>query len=320
MSQDPRKNLTILLFSAHPPIDSEIMAKWLQMGHTVYKISAAVGWDNEYSDLDKRVLEMIPKSKPDVIVCGSLLDAYFALLLKLLKKWIGTKISFIHWWFPPKNPLLYFVRNISVCEYERRYLRSLLRINSGVVYCPVDVEHFRALPVPKRKRAITIGNGFKTRSIMGYDHLLKIITTIHNRSPDIELSVFGINNPSDFPDYVEVRALKKEELLVEINKASCVFFTTTKNLIMNSLQIAMAAESNVVAFDLEPLKEVIEDGVSGYLIKLGEDDVFANRVIEVSGNYNREMGERARQSIVNKCESGLVAGKILDLTINRKNL
>ena len=314
MVQKLDRKLKIFLFSAHPPIDFELMTKWLEMGHEVYKISATVRWHNEYSNLDSRVIEMIPQSRPDVIICGNLTDTILALSLKFFKKWFRTKISFIHWWYPPNNPLLYLVRNISVCEFEKKYLKRMLRINSSVAYCPVDVEHFRALPVQKKRRVIAIGNGFKTRLMMGYDHLLRIITTVHDRSPDIELGVFGMNDPSDFPKYVDVRPLKKEELLTEMNEASCVFFTTTRNLIMNSLQIAMAAESNVVAFDLEPFREIIEEGVSGYLIELGNDVAFADKVIEVANNYSREMGKKARENIVRKCESGLVAKQILEFT------
>ena len=316
MIQKSNVKLKIFLFSAHPPIDYELMIKWLDMGHYVYKISASTKWHNEYFPLGERVVEMIPQSMPDVIICGNLTDMILALTLKVIKRWFKTKISFIHWWYPPMNPLLYFVRNISVCEYEKKYLKRLLLINSGVAYCPVDVEHFRALPIQKKKRAIAIGNGFKNRSIMGYDHLLKILTTIHDKSPDIELGVFGMNNKSDFPEYVDVRPLNKEELLTEINEASCVFFTTTRNLIMNSLQIAMAAESNVVVFDLEPFREIIEEGISGYLIKLGDDVAFAERVIKVAGNYSREMGKKARGNIVGKCESGMVARRILELSMS----
>lgn len=316
MIQESNVNLKIFLFSSHPPIDSELITKWLDMGHDVYKLSVSTKWHNEYADLDERVVEMIPPFMPDVIICANLTDALLALTLKFFKKWFKTKISFIHWWYPPANPLLYCVRNISVCEYERKYLKRILWINSGVAYCPVDVKHFRALPIQKKKRAIAIGNGFKNRSVMGYNHLLKILTTIHEESPDIELSVFGINDKSDFPDYVDVKPLNKEELLTEINETSCVFFTTTRNLIMNSLQIAMAAESNVVAFDLEPFREIIEDGISGYLIKLGDDIAFADKVIQVVNNYSIEMGKKARENIVNKCESGLVAKKILELAMN----
>lgn len=315
MTQQIARKLRIFLFSAHPPIDFELMTKWLEMGHEVYKISPTSRWHNEYSTLDERVKEMIPQSRPDVMICGNLTDVLLALTLKFFKKWFRTKISFIHWWYPPKHPLLYLVKNISVCEFERKYLKKILWIDSGVAYCPVDVNHFTALPVKKKKKVIAIGNGFKTRSMMGYEHLINIIELVHQRDSSIEISVFGLNDPGDFPDYVEARPLRKEELLAEINIASGVFFTTTRNLIMNSLQIAMSAESNVVAFDLEPFREVIENGKSGYLVKLGDDVAFADRLIEVANDYRKEIGRMARENIVNKCESGLVAKQILELTL-----
>ena len=86
MFQKSNVRLKIFLFSAHPPIDSELITKWLEMGHEVYKLSATLRWHNEYSTLDERVIEMIPQSMPDVIICGNLTDTLLALSLKFFRK------------------------------------------------------------------------------------------------------------------------------------------------------------------------------------------------------------------------------------------
>lgn len=315
-----QRKLKILIISAHPPIDSELMKVWLKQGHQVYKISLSSAWHNQFSDLGEGVKEMIPKSKPDLILCGELTDTIIALTLKVIKRWTGTKVVYIHWWFPPRNPLLYLVTNISVCDYERRYLRHLLGIRSKVAYCPVDINHFKSLQLKKEKKFIAIGNDFKNREMMGYDHLLNIIKKVHEKDPGIKIGVFGMNEPKDYPDYVEVRSLDKEELLTEINTSECVIFTTTRNLIMNSLQISMSCEANVIAFDLEPFREVIQNAVSGHLIKLGDDLAFADKVVTVCNSPDVKMGHLARKSIIEKCDSSIVAEQIVQIALNAKKL
>ncbi len=310
---ESRKNLTILLISAHPPIDYELTTNWVKDGHTVYLISHTVPWEDQFNPLDSSVNRRIPETPPNLIIVEHISDTLFAISLKIRKMWLRSKLVMIHWWFPDRNPVLYFFRNISVCQFESRYLRKILGIRSGVVYCPVDTKFFRKVGEPDDPpRILVIGNGFRNRKIMGFDHLLKILEKIHSLHPEFTLVITGTNRKEDFQDYVSVINSRKDELLREINRASVVFFTTTRNLIMNSMQIAMACERKVVAFDLEPFHEVIENGVSGFLIPGFDDDLFANTVIRAAMDKSGDMGKRARENIVQKCESEMVSKQIIE--------
>lgn len=310
--QMEKKN--ILLISAHPPIDYELIREWLKSGHNVSIVSLNVRWDDQFSELTNGVSRGLPAAEPDAIICGSEKDLPYSFLIKLHNKWFNTRIIMIHWWIPNWNPLLYLVRNVSVCEYGRKLLISRQFIDSRVVYCPVDVKTFRPIDgMARKKRVICIGNNFKNRKVMGYDHLIDIITRIHAISPEIEIGVIGKNDPADYPEYVDVRSLNKEQMVNEIASSSAVFFTTTRNLIMNSMQIAMSCGKPVVAFDLEPFREVIRDGESGFLIQCFDTHSFALKLVDIVMNRYEEVGRKAREIIVEKCESSKVASQIISV-------
>lgn len=313
-------NLTILIVSAHPPIDYELTSNWVRLGHTVYLTSNTVKWEDQFNSLDSSVIRGIPKIQPDLIIVEHISDTLFAILLKIKKMWIRSKLVMIHWWFPNKNPILYFFRNISVCEYERKYLKKILGISSGVAYCPVDTDFFKNEELKiESPTVLVIGNGFKLRRMMGYDHLIRILDKIHSKRPDFNIIIMGNNRKEDFPEYVSVINSNKSEMKEQINKSSAVFFTTTHNLIMNSMQIAMACERKVIAFDLEPFHEVIENGKSGYLVPNFDDDLFANTVIEAVMTQDNTMGKMAREPIVEKCESKKVASQIIKLATEKRS-
>lgn len=313
-------SLRILVISAHPPIESELTRNWIMSGHRVSLISKSVEWNDQFSNLDSSVERKMPKERPDVIIVGGMNDAIYALFLKFRHLWFRSKLVVIHWWFPQKFPLYFLFKNISVCKYGEKYLRDNLHISSAVVYCPVDTNFFKNSHEPGNlQKIVTIGNNFKGRRVMGYDHLIKIIELIHNRNKNLQIEIIGNNRKEDFPEYVSVKNCNKEQILQEVNKASVVFFTTTYNLVMNSMQIAMACERKVVAFDLEPFHEFIEDGISGFLIPKFDDQIFSETIMKVSQMQNDNIGIEARKSVIEKCESSSVAKKIIDYSLSNKS-
>ncbi len=67
---------------------------------------------------------------------------------------------------------------------------------------------------------------------------------------------------------------------------------------------AMACEVPIIGTDSGGVREVVENGVSGYLCEVGDTDAMAARAIEILTNPERarEMGRRGRERAV-KCFS-----------------
>ncbi len=201
-----------------------------------------------------------------------------------------------------------------MCDYEKKYLKDLLGIDSPVIYCPVNTVLFRpAKKWENRKIATIIGNYFKERPIMGCGYLLKIFERVHELDPEIRFRLIG-NNPNLLcPPYVEKIFLKREEMPKYINESSCVFFTTTRNLIPHSLLISMSCGKNVIAFDLPSLREVITDGVTGHLIPPFDVEMFAKKIVEVVNDPPRKIGGKARKVILHKCERMKIAKQFIEI-------
>lgn len=302
--------LKILVIPAHEPIEAELMTCWSALGHEIF-IYPANRWKSFFAELPASVQNKLVV--PDIIYCGDHRDILRALFLKY---GLNPKIPIFNvlWWFPLRSPLYYFVNNISVCDYGKKYLEGLLGIDSPVIYCPVDTVLFRpAKKWENKKIATIIGNYFKERPMMGCDYLFKIFERVHEIDPEIRFRIIGHNPNLLCPPYVEKMFLTREEMPKYINESSCVFFTTTRNLIPHSLLISMSCGKNVIAFNLPSLREVIINGVSGHLIPRFNVEMFAKKIVEVVNDPQTKIGEKAREIVIQKCERMKVAKQFIEI-------
>ncbi len=94
--------------------------------------------------------------------------------------------------------------------------------------------------------------------------------------------------------------LGKEELKATYQRADCLinlsFFEGLPNVVLE----AMACGLTVLASDIGPHRELIEDGVTGYLIPLDQPEIFGLRLFELLNDFgkSREIGERARKNVI----------------------
>ena len=71
---------------------------------------------------------------------------------------------------------------------------------------------------------------------------------------------------------------------------------------------AMAIGKTVVAFDLDPHREVVQDGCNGYLIPCYDTDAFAERIMGLCRtSVDPEIGRKARKTVLEKCDHRRVA-------------
>ena len=222
-----------------------------------------------------------------------------------------------HWWVPSikrfAGTVYKFAHQISVCEWGREYLIEHHNMDSAVMYCPVDPDIFTLREeVPDPKRVLCIGNHFVSRDIMGWEYLEPIIHKVYEQDPEVHFEFLGINpeiDPNNYPN-VSKRTLLQNEMPDYQARARCVVITTTFNLIPHSLLGAMALGRNIVAFDLPSLREVIEHGKSGYLIPRYDTDAFAKQILQLTSTpVNPEIGRRARENVLTKCDYRLVASQ-----------
>jgi len=308
--------MKLLVYACHEGVQESLLREWVDRGHDVYLAEVTTTWNLDRAALPGAVHRELPL-RPDVISVGSTQDIGKALWFKLRTLHPGIPIVMTHWWLPSvkrlAGPLYKRSVQVSVCGYGRKYLIEHWGMDSEVMYCPVDGGIFAFQETdPEPKRVVVVGNHFPSRSIMGWEKLVEIMAKVYKKDAEVHFEILGENpeiNPDDFPN-VSTRALKQNEMPPHQARARCAVFTTTFNLIPHSLLGAMAIGKNVVAFDLESLHEVIEDGKSGYLIPCYDTDAFAERILELTRTLaDPEIGKRARQNVLEKCDHRLVAGQ-----------
>ena len=308
--------MKIQVYACHSGVHESLLREWVARGHEIYVTEGVGPWDEKQAPVPKGVKCEWP-SNPDILWVGSTQDVGYALLYKWKKLRPNIPIVLTHWWIPSirrfAGTVYKFAHQISVCEWGREYLRKHWNMDSAVMYCPVDPDIFTLKEEdPDPKRVLCIGNHFASRDIMGWEYLKPIIHKVYEQDPEVHFEFLGINpeiDPNNYPN-VSKRALLQNEMPDYQAKARCVVISTTFNLIPHSLLGAMALGRNIVAFDLPSLREVIEHGKSGYLIPRYDIDAFAKQILQLTSTpVNPEIGRRARENALAKCDYRLVASQ-----------
>jgi glycosyltransferase involved in cell wall biosynthesis len=62
----------------------------------------------------------------------------------------------------------------------------------------------------------------------------------------------------------------------------------------------MTMEKPVVAYNIRGVRDLVEDGVNGFLVPFGDIEAFADKIIYLMDNPEvaKEMGKRGREKIL----------------------
>ena len=77
---------------------------------------------------------------------------------------------------------------------------------------------------------------------------------------------------------------------------------------------SMALGRSVIAFDCIGVRSAVCDGETGYLIKQGDLEGFANKIIELIDDDEKliKIGKRAREYCVDVCDSNYINGILFE--------
>ena len=118
--------------------------------------------------------------------------------------------------------------------------------------------------------------------LVGDGELAKEMRKVNNSK---ESSVFFLGRREDVP-----KILKGSDICVLVSK---------REGLPRCIMEAMAAGKPVVATDIRGNRDLVEDGVNGYLVKLGDVEGLANSIIKLveDDDLRKEMGKKGQEII-----------------------
>jgi len=187
--------------------------------------------------------------------------------------------------------------------------QSTLSEENRILYFGTIVRKKGILDLPEIIRSVCEGNKFARFVLMGRD------------APDSTTgatSTFSLfKNALNEQSLTRVEYLggkSADEVRDEIAKASiCIFPSYAEALPLAWLE-AMAMGKPVVAYDIGWASEVIESGVSGFLVPKGDKHAFAEAIQRLlsSSELRQKTGEQARMRVLETFSSEIIAQQNID--------
>lgn len=191
----------------------------------------------------------------------------------------------------------------------------------------IDLSRF--LPVPFR------GGGDKVRFLLiarmlrdkGVYEYVEAARQLHERWPQAEFCLLGfldVQNPAAISrtemdawvaDGVVNYLGVSDDVRAEIAAADCVVLPSYREGTPRTLLEAAAMARPIITTDAVGCREVVDDGVNGYLCQVRSADDLAAKMEEmlsISVSQRTEMGFRGRRKVESQFDERIVIGKYLD--------
>jgi glycosyltransferase involved in cell wall biosynthesis len=76
-------------------------------------------------------------------------------------------------------------------------------------------------------------------------------------------------------------------------------FTSIREGLPKSIMEAMAMEKPIIAYNIRGIRDLVDNGVNGFLVKYGDINTFAEKILYLIKNPDiaKEMGKKGREKI-----------------------
>ena len=159
------------------------------------------------------------------------------------------------------------------------------------------------------------------------NHLLALqcMEMLKNDFPDIKLVIVGDGSLREqLTRWVESHGLaktvlfvgniKQEEVMHIVGMARVFVLTSNTESFPNALAEAQGLGVPAVSFNVGGVPEIVEDGLTGYVVPLGDREEFMRRLTELLENKSiaQQMGEEARKRIIERFSMGKRVDRFLE--------
>lgn len=189
-----------------------------------------------------------------------------------------------------------------------------------IVHCGVNPVRYAVAP-PSAKKALNLLFVGRLTPVKGLRVLMSAMTKVRATLSDVSLTLIGDGFDRT---WAEAEALRiggvvllgyqsQERVAEELSKADAFVLPSFAEGVPVALMEAMAAARPVIATRVGGVSELVEHGVSGYMVAPGNPDELAEAILRLADSDRAAMGIVGRAKVVAEFDSRIEAGKLLAL-------
>lgn len=181
------------------------------------------------------------------------------------------------------------------------FYSAKLQSRTTIIPNPVTDKVFSLTPTLKQKRIIAVGRLAYQKN---YPMMFRAFAKVHHDFPDWQLVVYG-NGPQkdEIRGVIErlgmeghiILAGKSDHVVEEMNKSSLFVMSSDYEGMSNALLEAVCVGLPVISTDVSGAKDLITDGVNGYIVPVGNERVLTLALSSILSSPEK-MDEMGRQS------------------------
>jgi colanic acid/amylovoran biosynthesis glycosyltransferase len=218
---------------------------------------------------------------------------------------------------------------ICISDFARSQLMGLVEepywAKLRVVHCGVDPEVF--IPVKRGNgETLQILNVGRLVSVKGHAVLIEAASLARQKGVPVHLTIVGegptrpeleqLIRANDLPSLVKLAGAMGQDEILELYRSSDVFcMSSFAEGVPVVLMEAMAQEIPVVAPAIMGIPELVDDDVSGLLIRPARPDQIADSLARLAGSRELRvtLGRRGREKVIAEFAIGQCARELYDV-------
>jgi len=206
--------------------------------------------------------------------------------------------------------LVHSCDKLTVVSYSlRREFDKYYNLKADVIYNAVDTELFDKIEIKKEDAILFVGKLCIGKGVLD---LLDIARMLGKTHPHVKIYIVGdgpLKNyiytqlcKSDLLNVKMVNSLPHSELVYYYNRSQIFVLPSYYEGLPSTILEAMACKLPVVATNVSGIPELIDEGVTGYMLPPGDINGFYNRIVELLENSEKQkyFGEMGRKKVIEK--------------------
>jgi glycosyltransferase involved in cell wall biosynthesis len=220
-------------------------------------------------------------------------------------------------------------------DYEEFIKRGIIEPKQATVVLGSGIDTSSARPknMPREDNSLKflfIARLIRDKGIVEY---INAIRELKPKYPNVKFQVLGsfyFDNPSaiskdEFNSWIEEGLIEylgyTDKVLDEIDKVDCIVLPSYREGLSRVLLEAGSMAKPIITTDVTGCREVVDDGVNGYLVPVKDSKALAvamEKMINLSKRERDLMGQRGRVKIIEEFDDSIVISKYLKVIENRK--